>query len=116
MRAHKSWYEIPDLVTALATFCFFCLGIAYEIDDSYMPSDDERAEHIKCIKQDLLNWSFSSATFAVVISCYRAADESISWVKALPDNNGIIIFSAVFIYILWKLFLIFRSHITYIGE
>ena len=49
-------WEIPDLVTFLATVAFFCLGLVFAIEVPALPSDEDLKSNVSLARQELLSY------------------------------------------------------------
>ncbi|GAA0542484.1 hypothetical protein FHS83_000269 [Rhizomicrobium palustre] len=86
-----SWFEIPDLVTWLATYAFFCFGVMFSITPTSLPSDKEKNINTELVRQKLLAIAILSITFAGGISFMRAIAETYPSLKIVEDKSGILL-------------------------
>lgn len=114
LRHIVSWYDIPDLVTLLATFSFFCLALFFSTRTPSVPSDSEFALNIELVKQELLGIAVTSMMFAGGLSFFRAFEERYPDLK-LSEEDGLIVFFAVCFFIFYYSVPIRRKYMSYAG-
>jgi hypothetical protein len=75
LRNQLEWYEIPDLVTFLATYSCFCLAVMLMVNPHGIATDSEAGLNIELVRVRLLSHSLLFIALAAGISFFRAFDE-----------------------------------------
>jgi hypothetical protein len=75
LRHQLEWYQIPDLVTFLVTYAFFCLGVMFTVNSPMIRTDQDVIIQVELVRQRLLGTCLFFITFAGVLSVLRAFDE-----------------------------------------
>lgn len=83
LAGHVPWFQVPDLVTLLATYAFYCLGVMANVATPRLRTDDDVKTNTELARQRLLGIAVASICIAVAISVVRAFNELIPDAKIL---------------------------------
>ncbi|MFO1249119.1 MAG: hypothetical protein U1E93_13105 [Alphaproteobacteria bacterium] len=114
LHAKIPFWQIPDLVTFLATLAFFCLGLMFSVETPVLPSDDDLKANTLVARQELLGFAIVAVTLAGGISFLRAASEQFPQTK-LYEEHSFSIFVIVLLMSVCGLSRVFRTHLSYVG-
>ena len=109
------WYEIPDLVTFLATYSCFCLGVMLLVNPNTLPSDPEANATVDLVKVRLLTHSIFFVTLAIAISCFRAVNEALPHLH-LYREKGIFVMLVVAISATLSFAQISSTYLSYVNR
>lgn len=110
-----SIYEVPDLVTFLATYAFFSLGVMFQINPHALASDEEATTNVELVRQRLLATAIISVTLAGGVSFFRAIDVAYPALHLYRDRAPLVL-GAIALFVLYSAFRIFRTYLTYINR
>jgi len=114
LRHQLEWYQIPDLVTFLVTYAFFCLGVMFTVNPPMIPSDQEVITNVELVRQRLLATCIFSITLAGGLSFFRAFDEFAPQQHVYKDNGIILIIAILlfFIHSFWRVCGVYLSYVN----
>jgi hypothetical protein len=115
LRAKVDWYQIPDLVTLLATFALFCLGVMFAVNPNSLPGDAAAAHNVELVRRRLLLYSIAAIMLAGLVSCFRAFDERYPDLR-IHEENGIYLFGLVMVFVFYISGVIYRRCLSYVNQ
>jgi hypothetical protein len=115
LRHHIEWYLIPDLVTFLVTFAFFCLAVMFAINPRALPGAEELNLTVELVRQRLLANTIFAVTLAGGISFFRIMDDIFPQQHVYKDN-ALYVLIIVVIFVCYVVFRILTTYLSYINR
>ena len=106
-------YQIPDLVTLLATLAFFSLAVMFVTNPYALPADSDAMLQVELVRQRLLTISVVSIALAGGISFFRLFDQA-EPASTLYHRGSSYLFVIVITYVGYCVFRIVRKYMSYI--
>jgi hypothetical protein len=112
---HVEWYRIPDLVTFLVTYAFFCLGVMFTVNPHALPTDQEARDNVELVRQRLLASSIFAVSLAGGISFFRV------FAERYPEHNiyseyGLVLFVLVAMFSLYSIIRVCGTYMSYVNR
>lgn len=115
LRNKIDWFQIPDLVTLLVTYAFFCLGLMFTVHPHHIRTDEDAEIKVQLVRQRLLANAIFAVSFAGGISFFRAFDE-MHPEHNLYNEHGFALFIVVALFVAYGLIRISRTYLSYVNR
>lgn len=115
LRDKLHWYEVPDLVTLLVTYAFFCLSLMFNVNVSGLPTDNEEEElRVELVRQKLLGNVILAVSMAGGVSFFRSFNEMLLPNLHIYRDFGQPLFWAVAIVVIVGFFQVKRKYLPHV--